>query len=603
MKKLLSTLLVCALLLSSLGSLALAAEGEAAKAALDLSRLDSGVGLLLGSPYAYADKQITMVDADNAGVTPALVGERTLVPVRFISEKFGAQVEWIEEDETVILRTPESVVTLQLGSDRMYVNDTEIRLDVAAQTIQDRTMLPLRALCEQALGKNVFWDERGLILLTNLDTVLDAARDAVLVDAMLTYLQVGAVSPYHPAPKFTEAIYEDAYQAEPVFFGTDSNYGNSNQQVKGIKAMYYLSLAAYFDAQAQSSEGVLAKDRVLEHIRNLISGGKEVYAVSGPHWAVAELATTIQLMKHVPAIWDELKPEEIEKIDLMMKAMVICVNWGYNDENNFTTPTNLKRAFGKDYNPNYRCSFLPVLPAAVDYFGSAAAVDEILTSFSYDEYMAKFEEFGFTNLIEGWSPAGKELMENGGKATIKDGSDGGSGVGVKLPFRYKGMGLDNVDGIMQNLIEYTYGEKVINYFGTLGADNYCYIISDVDSPFTGQKGMMTEFKSADSKGIRSDAAYCYDSAMNIIPYYLNAKLLGNWDSNSEAQKNMDSLIFVGTEDLIFKLSQGYHSYSMATAKEHYESTMEPKGYAIDKEIWRKVLNFSSEDTTIVTVQQ
>ena len=59
------------------------------------------------------------------------------------------------------------------------------------------------------------------------------------------------------------------------------------------------------------------------------------------------------------------------------------------------------------------------------------------------------------------------------------------------------------------------------------------------------------------------------------------------------------MMYVGKEDLIFKLEQGYHSYQKgASTGDEYESTFVPKGYAMDKEIWRKVLCFAGGDTTL-----
>ncbi len=48
-----------------------------------------------------------------------------------------------------------------------------------------------------------------------------------------------------------------------------------NQVIGGDKALFTLAMTAYLNPDAKSTNGVLVRDRVLLHIRNIISGGKE----------------------------------------------------------------------------------------------------------------------------------------------------------------------------------------------------------------------------------------------------------------------------------------------------------------------------------------
>ncbi len=123
------------------------------------------VALKLGSPVAFANGQRTYVDTSNYAVMPVETGGRTLVPVRFISEKIGGIVSWNDALQQVKIQRGEDQILLHIGSNEMLVNGQSVLLDVPAQTINDRTMIPLRAMVE-AIGKSVFWDDRGLILIT-----------------------------------------------------------------------------------------------------------------------------------------------------------------------------------------------------------------------------------------------------------------------------------------------------------------------------------------------------------------------------------------------------------------------------------------------------
>jgi len=89
---------------------------------------------------------------------PVLLNDRTLVPVRAIFEELGAVVMWNDSTQTALAVKDDLQITIKIGVDVMMANDKEIALDVPAQLINDRTLVPLRAIAE-ALGNNVEWIE------------------------------------------------------------------------------------------------------------------------------------------------------------------------------------------------------------------------------------------------------------------------------------------------------------------------------------------------------------------------------------------------------------------------------------------------------------
>ncbi len=144
------------------------------------NKLGKTVMLYLGSSKAYVLGEETAVDSDNAEVVPFTENDRTLVPVRFIAESFGAKVDWEEQTQTVTITVNNKTITMVLGQAEMDVDGTKIALDAPANTYNDRTFIPLRAMAE-AIGKNVFWDDRGLILISGL--TFDVVADRELIDS------------------------------------------------------------------------------------------------------------------------------------------------------------------------------------------------------------------------------------------------------------------------------------------------------------------------------------------------------------------------------------------------------------------------------------
>ena len=88
---------------------------------------------------------------------PVIVNGRTLVPLRAIFEALGATVEWDGSTQTVTSTLKGTTLKLTIGSNVLYKNGTPITLDVPAQLINNRTMVPVRAVSE-AFGANVKWD-------------------------------------------------------------------------------------------------------------------------------------------------------------------------------------------------------------------------------------------------------------------------------------------------------------------------------------------------------------------------------------------------------------------------------------------------------------
>lgn len=116
------------------------------------------VAISVGGNGIYYNSEKHDIDA------PAFIkDDRTLVPVRAISEAFGLAVDWDEATGTVTIDGKSKIV---IGSNEMILpNGSKYTLDVTADTYNDRTFLPLRALCEQILGKVVTWNDKGLIVI------------------------------------------------------------------------------------------------------------------------------------------------------------------------------------------------------------------------------------------------------------------------------------------------------------------------------------------------------------------------------------------------------------------------------------------------------
>ncbi len=116
---------------------------------------------------------------------PVLVENRTLVPMRAIFEALGATVEWNEETKTVTARREAETMSLTIGIDSLIINDETRKLDVPAQLVNNRTMIPVRAVSE-AFDCSVKWNghKRYVMIRPNNQTpyrieVLDSDNNVI----------------------------------------------------------------------------------------------------------------------------------------------------------------------------------------------------------------------------------------------------------------------------------------------------------------------------------------------------------------------------------------------------------------------------------------
>ena len=99
----------------------------------------------------YVDQQPVNFD-----VPPTVVQGRVLVPLRGIFERLGATVDYDAQSQHIVAIRGAQTVELTVGSRQAHVNGVPKLLDVPAFTISGRTMVPLRFISE-SLGADVQW--------------------------------------------------------------------------------------------------------------------------------------------------------------------------------------------------------------------------------------------------------------------------------------------------------------------------------------------------------------------------------------------------------------------------------------------------------------
>lgn len=83
---------------------------------------------------------------------------RTMVPLRFISENLGSEVAWNNKERSVTIKQKDKNIKLFIDKNTAYVNNNVVTFDTKPQLKGQRTMVPLRFISE-VLGAEVQWDQ------------------------------------------------------------------------------------------------------------------------------------------------------------------------------------------------------------------------------------------------------------------------------------------------------------------------------------------------------------------------------------------------------------------------------------------------------------
>lgn len=110
------------------------------------------VELTIGASVGYINNADFPLDA-----APVIKNSRTMLPVRFVAEAFGAEVGWDGATSTVTVTTDTTKLEIKIGASTAKVNGTEVTLDSPAFIENSRTYLPVRFVAEK-LGATVEWD-------------------------------------------------------------------------------------------------------------------------------------------------------------------------------------------------------------------------------------------------------------------------------------------------------------------------------------------------------------------------------------------------------------------------------------------------------------
>ncbi len=141
-------ILVVLMMLSSLTSV-IAETSEENKVTTMVFIIDSSTYVVNGEPIVM-------------DVSPAIIENRTMLPIRYAAEPLGADIEWDGVERKATISLGEVKLELWIGKSNALINGKTVPIDadnanVKPLIVSNRTMLPLRFVTEN-LGCDIEWD-------------------------------------------------------------------------------------------------------------------------------------------------------------------------------------------------------------------------------------------------------------------------------------------------------------------------------------------------------------------------------------------------------------------------------------------------------------
>lgn len=174
-------------------------------------------------PVSAANRQI-QIEVDgvqvSSDVAPEIIKNRTMVPLRVISENLRAKVNW-SNSEVIQISKGDIKVSLNLKSGTAVKNDEAVSLDSKTYIKNDRTMVPLRFLAE-TLGCSVNYKDFTVTVNTEPLVIEGTKVKALQYEYHMT---MGGVIQQIKGNAYNEAIYEVFLENRGSTVESPANYG------------------------------------------------------------------------------------------------------------------------------------------------------------------------------------------------------------------------------------------------------------------------------------------------------------------------------------------------------------------------------------------
>lgn len=254
----------------------------------------------------------------SSDVDPIIENSRVLLPFRACAEALGADVVWVQQDNSVIMTKDATTVKLYIGTNKASIDGKMQILDVNSQVKNNRTLVPLRFVGE-ALSCDVDWiaDSKTVKITSGQnddvteytnplsENVINSYRSEIL-NAVNNYRMskgIGIVSLSTEYNSLAQAHSED--MAKYKYLGSDSIHNGTLEERADKMGLYVPSENVAYIKIPVESENIVDEQYLINQsvnaVTEILAGWKSDYLTN----AVVLQPTAAYIGVGVAAIADD----------------------------------------------------------------------------------------------------------------------------------------------------------------------------------------------------------------------------------------------------------------------------------------------------------
>ncbi len=181
MKKIISAVIAGVMALSSVSALAVTSMSDDEFVGLASTErmkeyMKGTVALYIDSNKIAKDGEVSVLDVDDESVKAFIENDRTLVPIRFVSEALDYNVEYVHEPQSAVITNGEHELVFKVGENNYTLDGKTMTVEAAPTITKDRMFVPVRAVAE-GFDKKVTYDKCGLIVIGDRENYFNMVDD------------------------------------------------------------------------------------------------------------------------------------------------------------------------------------------------------------------------------------------------------------------------------------------------------------------------------------------------------------------------------------------------------------------------------------------